>query len=110
MKEEIKIFKEKYERTQGKAIGLNRLLFIISPNKANSDEVLRFANFMLEKAYGEGYLLSFLDCMNEQSELATQKYENILKQTNEHLVKIIEEYKQMTEELDAIIFKGEGAV
>lgn len=38
-----------------------------------------------------------------------QQKENIIsKKINEHLIKIIEEYKQLTDELDEAIFEKEG--
>lgn len=110
MKEKLGRFKEKYKICQKTVLDTNRRMIVLNSNKASKDEALRFVNLMFEKSYGEGYLLSFLDCINEQPEIATRKYENILKQVNEHLVKIVEEYKQLTDELDAIIFKGEEVV
>lgn len=106
MKEEIKKFKDGYKEHQSSILVTNKKMIIVDPDRASSDEALRFVNLLFEKYYGEGYLMTFFDHLKaDESFEATEKYN--IKRVNEHLIKIIEEYKQITDELDAIIFADE---
>lgn len=110
MKEEIIAVKKIHKTSEKLVLGLNNAVFIVEPNKANNDETLRFGNLMFEKMYGESYLNIFMETIQKEGGPTDAKLKYNFKKINEHLIKIIEEYKQMTEKLDAIIFKGEGAV
>lgn len=108
MKEEIRKFKERHKKCQEIILDTNRRMIVLDSNRASKDESLRFVNFMFEKNYGEGYLLNFMDCLKMQPTIIEQKYKKTIEQINKHLVKIIEEYKQLTDELDEAIFGKAG--
>ena len=106
MKEEIKKFKEQRKSHQEKVVSLNMLLNMFTDGENANNEALKMVDLKFEKSYGETYLNIFsIMLMKENVEEAIEKYK--IKRINEHLLKIIKEYKELTDELDEIIFENE---
>lgn len=108
MKEEITEFKKLHEMSSKTILALNNALYIVAPNEANSDETLKFGNLMFEKIYGENYLSTFMQIIQKEGTPTDAKRKYNFEKINEHLLKIIEEYKQLTDELDEAIFGKAG--
>lgn len=108
MKEEITAVKKIHKSTEKLVIGLNTVFFTVDPNIVDTDEILRFGNLIFEKMYGESYLNVFMETIQKEGTPTDAKRKYNFEKINEHLLKIIEEYKQLTDELDEAIFGKEG--
>lgn len=108
LKEEIRKIKKIHRTAEKIVLGLNNAVFIVEPNKANNDETLRFGNLMFEKMYGESYLSVFMETIQKEGSSTDAKLKYNFKKINKHLIKTIEEYKQLTDELDEAIFGKAG--
>lgn len=107
MKEEIRRFKKSFKEQHEKYNKVDVIFHEILGGEKASNEANRMVDLDFEKFYGEHYLEIFKNCLRGEEIIAAETKYNI-KRINEHLVKIIEEYKQLTDELDAIIFEKEG--
>lgn len=107
MKKEIEDFKKDFEKME-KIEAMMKDLVLSDKHKEEMKEIesIKMLNLKTKILYGEQYLKIFMDKLtNENIEDAEIKYN--IKRINEHLEKILEEYVQLTNELDEIIFKEE---
>lgn len=105
MKEEIRKFKERHKNMKELEIVLRKISGLPDEKNIKQTEAIKMLDLRTEILYGEGYINAFMNGLRENTYEKESKYN--VKRVNEHLLKIIEEYKQMTEELDAIIFADE---
>lgn len=108
MKEEIREFKEKFKKKR-EIYSFASFFCCNLTEEVIKDESLRMLDLRFEKLYGEQYLNAFVEALGTKIKIdnadfvyLAEKYN--VKKINEHLIKIIEEYKQLIDELDAIIF------
>lgn len=107
MKKEIEDFKKDFEKMK-KIETMMKDLVLSDKHKEETKkmESIKMLDLRTKILYAEQYLKIFMDELsNENIEKAEIKYN--IKKINEHLEKILEEYTQLTNELDEVIFKKE---
>ncbi len=107
MKEEIGSFKIDFARVQKIEMMLEN--FFIPPEARmtmQEEECVKMLDLNHKISYGSQYIEIFKNKLRKEDfKIAKEKYD--FKRINEHLEKILEEYTQLTDELDEIIFKEE---
>lgn len=99
MEEEIKIWKDDFETSKKLEELLKKKVF----GKEEIEESIIMLDLRSEILYGEKYLEIFMNNLVGTNITESEKKYN-MKRINEHLEKILEQYTQMTNELDQIIF------
>lgn len=107
LKEEIRKFKERHKKFQNLFCNVDIAFNEINCRTDMENEAIKMTNLNFEKSYSEQYLKIFMTALiKEDIDKIETKYN--IKRVNEHLIKIIEEYKQLTDELDEAIFGKAG--
>lgn len=105
MEKEIKNWKNDYKRSQLlENLIKNEVLGKEKVKSSRKAAGIRMLDLRTEILYGEKYLKIFITELTGQDITEAEKKYNIRK-VNEHLENILKEYTQMTDELDAVIFK-----
>lgn len=104
MEKEIKIWKEDFENSKKlEKLLKNKVLGKKEVEKYKKTEGIKMLDLKTEILYGEKYLEIFIrELVGTDIDESERKYN--IKRINGHLEKILEEYTQMTNELDEIIF------
>lgn len=105
MEKEIKIWKEDFENSKKlEKLLKNQILGKKEVEKYKKTDSIKMLDLKTEILYGEKYLEIFIgELAGTDIDKSEKKYN--IKRINGHLEKILEEYTQMTNELDKIIFK-----
>ena len=105
MKKEIENWKEDFEASKKlEKLLTNKVLGKKKLEKAKKSEGIKMLDLKTEILYGEKYLEIFIgELVGTDIDESAKKYN--IKRINEHLEKILEQYTQITNELDEIIFK-----
>lgn len=104
MEEEIKKWKRDFEfANKTEKILKTMVLGEEESKKSQETENIKMLDLKTQILYGEKYFEIFINGLTRTNIMESEKKYNI-ERINNHLEKILEQYTQMTDELDAIIF------
>lgn len=105
MEEEIRKWKNDFKTSQKlEELLKNKVLGEEKVKESKKSESIKMLDLRTEILYGEKYLEIFMNKLTGHDITKSEKKYKIYR-INKHLEKILEEYTQMTNELDEIIFK-----